>query len=119
MSLRRKAYLQALEIRERIHDVQGMSYSLGNLAALELDLENYGEARALFEKSLRLARQSGERFAIASYLASLGDVALWDNRNTQHFAVPDYTEDRVLQRVEVTGERPVGPDASTRVAVPA
>jgi len=43
---------------------------------------------------------------------SLGDVALWDNRNTQHFAVPDYTEDRVLQRVEITGERPVGPQAN-------
>jgi taurine dioxygenase len=41
----------------------------------------------------------------------LGDVALWDNRNTQHFAVPDYTEERVLQRAEIAGEIPVGPTA--------
>lgn len=40
---------------------------------------------------------------------SVGDVALWDNRHTQHFAVPDYTDDRVLQRVEIAGEVPQGP----------
>jgi taurine dioxygenase len=47
----------------------------------------------------------------------IDDVALWDNRNTQHFAVPDYTEERVLQRAEIAGEAPVGPAA--RVAEPA
>lgn len=35
-----------------------------------------------------------------------GDVALWDNRSTQHFAVPDYEEDRVMQRIELSGVRP-------------
>jgi taurine dioxygenase len=39
----------------------------------------------------------------------LDDVALWDNRNTQHFAVPDYIEPRVLQRAEIAGEVPLGP----------
>jgi taurine dioxygenase len=42
---------------------------------------------------------------------ALHDVALWDNRNTQHFAVPDYTDARVLQRAEIAGEVPVGPAA--------
>jgi taurine dioxygenase len=42
---------------------------------------------------------------------ALHDVALWDNRNTQHFAVPDYCEARVLQRAEIAGEVPVGPAA--------
>jgi taurine dioxygenase len=36
------------------------------------------------------------------------DVALWDNRVLQHYAVPDYTEDRVMQTVRTVGQRPVG-----------
>jgi taurine dioxygenase len=40
---------------------------------------------------------------------STNDVAFWDNRSVQHYAVPDYDEQRVMQRVELAGERPVGP----------
>ena len=36
-----------------------------------------------------------------------------DNRCTQHYAVPDYRERRVLHRVAVEGERPVGGARST------
>ncbi len=39
---------------------------------------------------------------------SPGDVALWDNRTVQHYAVPDYKSARVMQRIVVKGERPVG-----------
>jgi alpha-ketoglutarate-dependent sulfate ester dioxygenase len=40
-----------------------------------------------------------------------GDVAIWDNRATQHYAVNDYGEaHRVVQRVTVSGVRPVGLD---------
>jgi taurine dioxygenase len=36
-----------------------------------------------------------------------GDVAFWDNRATQHYAVGDYgTERRVAERVAVEGDRP-------------
>jgi alpha-ketoglutarate-dependent taurine dioxygenase len=35
------------------------------------------------------------------------DVAMWDNRAVQHFAVPDYSTDRVMQRVITRGPRPV------------
>ncbi len=30
-----------------------------------------------------------------------GDMAFWDNRATQHYAVPDYSERRVMQRVSI------------------
>lgn len=31
----------------------------------------------------------------------VGDIAFWDNRATQHYAVPDYRERRVMQRVSI------------------
>ena len=47
-----------------------------------------------------------------------GDVAIWDNRATQHYAVNDYGDaHRVVQRVTVSGPRPVGPDGWRSVAL--
>jgi taurine dioxygenase len=37
------------------------------------------------------------------------DVALWDNRALQHYAVPDYDGERIMQRVVLAGERLHGP----------
>jgi taurine dioxygenase len=34
-------------------------------------------------------------------------VVFWDNRSVQHYAVPDYEEDRVMQRIELAGEAPI------------
>ncbi|QGK72217.1 taurine catabolism dioxygenase [Allosaccharopolyspora coralli] len=47
-----------------------------------------------------------------------GDLAIWDNRSTQHYAVSDYAQDvpRRLHRVTVAGEIPVGVNGQHSVA---
>jgi taurine dioxygenase len=42
-----------------------------------------------------------------------GSVALWDERSTQHCAIADYQERRVMHRCMMKGDRPVGPPVPT------
>jgi taurine dioxygenase len=46
------------------------------------------------------------------YRWGAGDVAIWDNRCTQHYAVDDYVTPRVARRVVVMDDPPVGPKAA-------
>jgi taurine dioxygenase len=47
-----------------------------------------------------------------------GDVAIWDNRATQHYAVSDYDDQpRLLHRITVAGDVPVGIDGRRSVPV--
>ena len=38
-----------------------------------------------------------------------GDVGIWDNRSTCHYANRDYTQVRTMRRITLAGDRPVGP----------
>ena len=47
-----------------------------------------------------------------------GDVAIWDNRSTQHFGINDYGDHkRLLRRVTLAGDLPVGVDGREGVAL--
>jgi alpha-ketoglutarate-dependent sulfate ester dioxygenase len=47
---------------------------------------------------------------------SVGDVAMWDNRATQHSAVDDYGDKpRILRRVTVTGDLPISIDGQRSI----
>jgi len=46
---------------------------------------------------------------------AVGDAVLWDNRTTMHYALGDYNEMRLLRRVSVAGEAPVGVDGRPSV----
>jgi alpha-ketoglutarate-dependent taurine dioxygenase len=35
-----------------------------------------------------------------------GSLAVWDNRVTQHYAVADYAERRLMHRIAIKGDRP-------------
>lgn len=40
-----------------------------------------------------------------------GDIAIWDNRATQHYAIDDYGDQhRIVRRVTIHGEAPVSID---------
>lgn len=48
----------------------------------------------------------------------VGDVAFWDNRATQHYAISDYgNQTRHLQRVTLVGDIPVGIDGKQSEAI--
>jgi alpha-ketoglutarate-dependent sulfate ester dioxygenase len=48
----------------------------------------------------------------------VGDLAIWDNQATQHYAIYDYgTEHRRGERVTVAGDVPVGVDGQTSVVL--
>jgi taurine dioxygenase len=64
-----------------------------------------GESRVLLDLLFEHVRSSEHQ---VRFRWETGSVAFWDNRAVQHFAVPDYDERRVMHRVMITGDAPVG-----------
>jgi taurine dioxygenase len=50
---------------------------------------------------------SNPRFTVR-YKWTEGTIAMWDNRCTQHFVLNDFAGERIIQRVTVMGDRPIG-----------
>jgi len=63
------------------------------------------ESDVLLRFLVRWATQ--ERFCVR-YRWTPGTFAMWDNRCTQHFVVNDFEGERVIQRVAVLGDDPIG-----------
>jgi len=62
------------------------------------------ESRALLEQ-LWIQASFGEYQCRWKW--QVGDVAFWDNRSTQHYAISDYfPQRRVMERITVIGDRP-------------
>jgi taurine dioxygenase len=54
-----------------------------------------------------LFAHAGQPEFILRWRWAVGDVAFWDNRNTQHYAVADYLpERRTMHRATVNGDEP-------------
>ena len=66
---------------------------------------SHDESEMLLRHLTRWA--ANPRFAVR-YHWTEGTVAIWDNRCTQHFVLDDFESERVLQRVTVMGDHPVG-----------
>ena len=66
------------------------------------EAESDGLLRVLFDHAKRAEYSMRWRW-------QEGDVALWDNRNVLHYAIPDYRGERLMQRVVLAGDKPFGP----------
>lgn len=67
---------------------------------------NATESRALLDYLTSWV--TNPRFTIR-YRWAEGTVAMWDNRCTQHFVLNDFEGERIIQRVTVMGDKPIGP----------
>ncbi|HEY1738010.1 MAG TPA: TauD/TfdA family dioxygenase [Acidimicrobiia bacterium] len=93
----------------RIHPETGRRALLVNEHFTRRIVElSQAESDVLLPFLVRWATQ--ERFTVR-YRWTPGTFAMWDNRCTQHFVVNDFDGERVIQRVAVLGDEPVGDPA--------
>lgn len=97
----------------RVHPETGeRSLVLGHFVKKIIGLSSHDSAhlfQVFQEHVTRLENTVRWRWAV-------GDVAVWDNRSTQHYAVNDYGDQhRVVRRVTVDGDVPVSVDGRRSV----
>jgi len=90
----------------RTHPETGRKMLYVNRAFTQhIDGMDIDESRALLE-TLWIQANFGEYQCRWKWEA--GDVAFWDNRSTQHYAISDYHPNRrVMERITVIGDRPI------------
>ena len=87
----------------RVHPVSGEKYLFVNRSFTEQIL-GYGSADSARLLSYLFDHINQPEFQLRHKWRK-GDVAMWDNRITQHYAVADYTDYRRMHRVTVVNDR--------------
>ena len=92
----------------RVHPETGeRTLVLGNFVSRFVDVPKYDGQKLfdIFQSHITAAENT------VRWCWKTGDVAIWDNRATQHYAVNDYGEQhRVVRRVTIEGDVPVSVD---------
>ncbi|MEU0545001.1 TauD/TfdA family dioxygenase [Nocardia sp. NPDC005978] len=99
-----------------VHPVTGERALLLGCFVKELVGLSGSESRALFQLfQNRITRLENT----TRWDWQLGDVAIWDNRATQHYAIDDYDggEHRKLTRITLSGEIPAGIDGARSTVI--
>ena len=97
----------------RVHPETGRrSLLLGGFAQRLLGLDG-ADSKALLEL---FARHVQRLENTVRWNWAPGDVVIWDNRATQHYAVADYDGPRQVRRVTVAGDVPVSVDGRQSIA---
>lgn len=94
----------------RVHPESGRrSLLLGHFVKQFVGLKA-SESQAIFQLlQARVTRPENT----ARWVWSTGDVVIWDNRATQHYAIADFDQPRAVRRVTVAGDIPVSVDGRT------
>ena len=92
----------------RVHPVSGQRTLLLGHFLREFLGHTPEETQSLY---LRLQRHLTSLEYTVRWRWRLGDVAMWDNRATQHYAIDDYGDQtRIVRRVTLSGDVPVAID---------
>lgn len=90
----------------RVHPVTGRKALYVNEHFTRRIVElNATESEALLTMLTRWV--TNPRFTVR-YHWTQGTIAMWDNRATQHFVLNDFVGERIIQRVTVMGDEPMG-----------
>lgn len=90
----------------RVHPETGRrSLYVNRLFTSHIPQLSRNESDALLDFLLRFSE--GPQFTCRHHWHA-GDVVIWDNRITQHYAINDYAEPRLGRRITVVGDHPTG-----------